>query len=103
MIGEKIRKLRKEKGWSLDELGARSASSKSYIWELEKNDELEPSARKLKAIADALNVSLDYLVSDRSKATSEDQLAYLAGTFRRLKAVDQSRLIRIAEILEGVL
>ena len=62
-IGEKIRHERKKKGWSLDKLAKASGSSKSYIWELENYGRRKPTVRKVKAIADALEVTVDYLTS----------------------------------------
>jgi transcriptional regulator with XRE-family HTH domain len=63
-IGNKIRVLRKEKGYTLDELAVKADSSKSYIWELENKNPPRPSAEKLAKIAKALGVTLDYFVDD---------------------------------------
>jgi transcriptional regulator with XRE-family HTH domain len=46
-LGDKIREQRKKKGYTLEELAARSESSKSYIWELENKDPPRPSGEKL--------------------------------------------------------
>ena len=62
-IGQKIRHERIKKGWSLDKLANASQSSKSYIWELENHGRRKPTVRKVKAIADALEVTVDYLTS----------------------------------------
>jgi len=40
ILGEKLRRLRKEKGYSLDKLAELSGSSKSYMWELENKSNL---------------------------------------------------------------
>ena len=52
ILGEKIRKLRKEKGLTLDKLADLTGSSKSYIWELENKNPPRPSAEKLAKIAE---------------------------------------------------
>ena len=63
-IGSKIKALRKEKAYTLDELADRAKCSKSYIWELENKNPPRPSAEKLASIAKALGVSLDYFIDD---------------------------------------
>lgn len=69
-IGMKIKALRKERGYTLDELAELAESSKSYIWELENKDPPRPSADKLAKIAKALGVTMDYFIDDR--VTEED-------------------------------
>ena len=46
-LGDKIRKHRLEKGYSLDKLAELTDSSKSYLWELENRDTRKPSGEKL--------------------------------------------------------
>ena len=70
-LGEKIRRHRQEKGFSLDKLAELTESSKSYIWELENRDTRKPSAEKLTRIAQALSVTTDYLLDE--SATPTDQ------------------------------
>src|ERR1700728_1030317 len=75
-LGEKIRLLRKKKGYSLDKLAQLTESSKSYIWELENKNPPRPSADKLGTIARALGVTLDYLVGPDTPGglqTAEDR------------------------------
>lgn len=61
-MGDKIKRLRKKKGMTLDGLAKESGSSKSYIWELENDNPPRPSAEKISAIASALGVTTDYLI-----------------------------------------
>ena len=67
---KKIRALRVEKGYTLDELARLTHSSKSYIWELENRDPPRPSAEKLAKIAAALGVTIEYFIDD--EVTLED-------------------------------
>ncbi|MDQ6702693.1 MAG: helix-turn-helix domain-containing protein, partial [Pseudomonadota bacterium] len=41
-LGDKIRKHRREKGYSLDKLAKLTDSSKSYLWELENRGTRKP-------------------------------------------------------------
>lgn len=66
-LAERIRKLRDEKGLSLDELAHEAKISKTYLWELEKDSEgaKKPSADVLMRIATALSTTLaDILALD---------------------------------------
>ena len=65
-LADKIRKHRREKGYSLDKLAKLTNSSKSYLWELENRDTRKPSGEKLTRIAEALSVTTDYLL-DKSR------------------------------------
>ncbi len=71
-LGEKIHTLRKERKMTLDQVGAKCGSSKSYIWELEQGRIPTPSAEKLHLIAQALDVTSSFLVDkDREKPDDE--------------------------------
>ena len=63
-IGSKIKALRQEKGYTLDQLAELADCSKSYIWELENKNPPRPSADKLLKIAKALKVTLDYFIDE---------------------------------------
>jgi transcriptional regulator with XRE-family HTH domain len=71
-LGDKIRRLRKEKGFSLDKLAELSESSKSYIWELENKSPPRPSADKLGKIAEQLDTTIEYLMDEQQNITRED-------------------------------
>lgn len=60
-LGDKIRARRTELKISLEALAQKTDSSKSYIWELENRNNPKPSAEKLNKIAEALNVTPEYL------------------------------------------
>ena len=72
-LGAKIKRHRQEKGYSLDKLAELTDSSKSYIWELENRDTRKPSGEKLTRIAQALEVTTDYLL-DESEEPSDQVL-----------------------------
>ena len=71
-LGEKIQRLRKEKGLTLDQLADLAGSSKSYIWELENKNPPRPSAEKLAKIAEQLEVTLEYLLDEKQVIAEED-------------------------------
>lgn len=59
-LGEKIKELRTEKGWSLDDLSTRSGVARTTIWGIEKGS--QPSYDKINKIATALEVPIDELI-----------------------------------------
>ena len=62
IFGLKLKQLRQEKGLSLSELAQKSSLSVSYLNEIE-NGKKSPKTDKIAALADALDVSYDRLVS----------------------------------------
>ena len=62
MIGDKIRALRRKRGWSQEQLGALVGFSQSKISKIEKGD--WDSLSDLKLIARALDVKLKDLIDD---------------------------------------
>lgn len=72
-LGKKINFLRKKRGLTLEALAKKVGSSKGYIWELENNDKIKPSAEKIKKIATLLEVTVDYLLSPEMLEPNEDE------------------------------
>lgn len=70
-VGDRIRFVRTERGWTLDQLAERSGVSKSFLWEVEQGRS-NMSGEKLVRVANALGASLDYLL--QGKAAPDDPL-----------------------------
>lgn len=66
--GKTIARLREEKGLSQTELADKSGVSRVMIGKYERGDAV-PSIEAAKKIADALDVSLDYLVGEGINST----------------------------------
>ncbi|MBN4048494.1 helix-turn-helix transcriptional regulator [Flavobacteriaceae bacterium AH-315-O20] len=64
-IGSTITRLRKERGLSREDLGTNAGTSGAVIGRYER-DEITPSVEIANKIAQALDVSLDYLVGNNS-------------------------------------
>ena len=97
-LGNKIRDLRKKKGYTLEELAGRSDSSKSYIWELENKNPPRPSADKVAKIAAALGVTSDYLMSKSQKAPGEAVLD--DAFFRDYQNLDETTKKKIRDLVD---
>jgi transcriptional regulator with XRE-family HTH domain len=95
-LGDRIQGQRKKKGYTLEELAARSESSKSYIWELENKDPPRPSGEKLALIAKALDVTPDYLLGVEIEVESAEDKAF----FRKYQKMTATQKSQIREMLE---
>ena len=62
MIGDRIKKLRMDKGLSLSELAERADVAKSYISSIERNLQSNPSLQFLEKISSVLGVTVDSLI-----------------------------------------
>lgn len=72
MIGNNIQQIRKRKGLTLSECAERANVSKSYLSNIERNLNKNPSIQIMEKIATALDVDLRKLIG--SKAISQLQL-----------------------------
>lgn len=68
-LGGRIKQIRQSLGWTQDKLAHEAAISKSFLSELE-NNKAKVSGENLLKIANALNASLDYLMTG-AKAPAE--------------------------------
>ena len=97
-LGAKIKRHRKEKGYSLDKLAALTDSSKSYLWELENRDTRRPSGEKLTRIAQALEVTTDYLLDDSEEPGDEVLKEAFFRKFSKLDPEDQQKINQMIDM-----
>jgi transcriptional regulator with XRE-family HTH domain len=98
-LGDKIRELRKKKGYTLEKLAELSESSKSYIWELENKNPPRPSAEKIAKIASTLGVTAEYLLDPNEElhvADAKDEAFYRK--YRRMNPDTKDRIRRMVEL-----
>lgn len=72
-FGKRLRDRRKERGFSQNELAKMLETNHSVIGKYER-DEVKPLIEVIIKIADALNVSIDYLVGKTSFELNQDML-----------------------------
>lgn len=74
MIGERIRKLRTMKGYSLSELAEQAGVSKSYLSYIERDIQKNPSLQFITKIAETLDTDINVLLSENIvEAVKADQ------------------------------
>jgi transcriptional regulator with XRE-family HTH domain len=90
-LGERIRQLRKEAGWSQTELAERIAVDPGRVSKYEAG-RMSPSPEALIRLAETLNVSIDYLLIDdiprRPLHAAEDALGNELADLAELDAED---------------
>jgi transcriptional regulator with XRE-family HTH domain len=74
LLGDRIRKARERYGMSQAELARRIKVSKQTMYQIESNKTPDPGALKVRAIADVLHISTDYLLGREE----EDDVSSLA-------------------------
>jgi transcriptional regulator with XRE-family HTH domain len=72
-IGERIRILRKKRGWTQDQLGEVVGMHGRHIGRYE-TDKTKPSAKALQKLAEVFEVSVDELLQEHDKPTLETLL-----------------------------
>lgn len=97
-LGDKLKKLRKDKGFTLESLAKAAEVSKSYLWELENREVKSPSAQRLTSIADQLGVSLDFFLDEDVREPEERHLddAFFRG-YKNLETTEKERLRKILD------
>lgn len=99
ILGEKIRKLRKEKGLTLDKLAELTESSKSYIWELENKNPPRPSAEKLSRIAEKLGTTIEYLMDEGEGVSVEDAAdAQFYRQYRKMNTTTKAKIRQMVDL-----
>jgi transcriptional regulator with XRE-family HTH domain len=100
-LGDKIRELRKKKGYTLEKLAELTESGKSYIWELENKNPPRPSGDKVARIASVLGVTSDYLLDSTEKtnvAEATDQAFFRR--YRKMEPATKEKIRRMVDLWE---
>lgn len=75
-IGDKIQTLRKQQGWSQQQLAKKIGTSGPIVGRYERG-EMTPSVEVTKKLADTFGVTLDFLVDDTGKTAEIKDKAML--------------------------
>ena len=97
-LGEKLHKLRKNKGFTLEKLAELAESSKSYIWELENKNMPRPSAEKIGKIAAILGVTSEFLMDASEDSPTSDVVD--TAFFRKYEKMDPKDKEKIRSLVD---
>jgi transcriptional regulator with XRE-family HTH domain len=103
-FGDKVKKLRKGKGFSQQELAKLVGVHYSHIGRYERGDS-EPSIATVKKIAEVFGVSTDYLLFDEGEGVASSKIPdkELREQFEAASKLSESEKQIIKEMLDAVL
>jgi transcriptional regulator with XRE-family HTH domain len=91
-----ITSLRKEKDWSQTELATKSGVSREMIGKYERGEAV-PSIEAAKKIADAFEVSLDYLVGEGINSKFDKKTVKRLQDIEKLEAGDKEHVFAMLD------
>jgi transcriptional regulator with XRE-family HTH domain len=99
-IGDKIQALRKEQGWSQQQLAKKVGTSGPIVGRYERG-EMTPSVEVAKKLAAAFGVTLDFLADDTGKSVEIKDKAMLQRLMEieALDAEDQKTIVHVLDSL----
>jgi XRE family transcriptional regulator, master regulator for biofilm formation len=74
-LGQRIQRLREQRGLSVQELADRAGTTYQSIWRIERGDQKDPSVALMKGIARALGVGVDHLISMFGEDKTSERMA----------------------------
>jgi transcriptional regulator with XRE-family HTH domain len=95
-LADRLKTLRKARGWTQHDLSRASGLTRSHISRLERGDIQLPSSERLRQLAVALGTSLDDLLEAagyRDPVTGDGDLPDLAIYLRHKYGLDDPRLV----------
>ncbi len=103
-LGEKIKQLRSEKGWSQAALGKRAGVNSKLLSKYE-NERITPTADTLKKIAEALQTSADYLIFENAPRSGLSQLEDLElfEKFQEVERMSNENRSMIKSLIDAVI
>lgn len=104
LLGDRVRELRKEHGWSQGDLGTRIGTDAGRISRYE-GGKITPSLEALVRLADVLEVSVDYLVREDAPRRNLEgaQLGVLAQRIGDLAELSEADQEVVSQVVDGLL
>jgi transcriptional regulator with XRE-family HTH domain len=95
-LGTNITQLRKVKGMSRDDLGQEAGTSGAIIGRYERG-EMMPSVEMAKKMADALEVSLDYLVGSSAFTVKDKKMMHRLELLDKIDEQDRETILKVVD------
>lgn len=104
MIGKNIAEHRKAQRMTLSELAKRSNVSKSYLSNIERNVNQNPSIAVLERIANVLNVDVNFLIGDKEEVENQKRCSEWTEFVSELKkaGVRKDQIHNYKELIEFI-
>jgi transcriptional regulator with XRE-family HTH domain len=97
-FGNRMAQLRKEKDLSRDELGEKIGTSGAIVGRYERND-MKPSIEIAAKIAEALEVSLDYLVGISSELIKDKKMINRLEDVKKLPEKEREKIFEYIDLI----
>jgi transcriptional regulator with XRE-family HTH domain len=97
-FGNRMAQLRKEKDLSRDELGKKIGTSGAIVGRYERND-MKPSIEIAAKIAEALDVSLDYLVGISSELIKDKKMINRLEDVKKLPEKEREKIFEYIDLI----
>lgn len=99
VFASRLLAVRKQRGWSQPALGKKVGTSGAIIGRYERG-EIAPSIGVARKLAEALDVTLDYLVGENELATLRDKaMLERWQTLETLPSLDRERIVFVLDSL----
>jgi transcriptional regulator with XRE-family HTH domain len=99
-FGEQLRRLRKDKGLTMEGLAQAAGISKSYVWELENRPAQRPSAQVLHALATVLGVTVQDLLGEPAPVEGGPEDLAFFREYIGLSEADKERYRKMLELFK---
>jgi transcriptional regulator with XRE-family HTH domain len=99
-FGEKLRRLRKDKGLTMDGLAQAAGISKSYVWELENRPAQRPSGQVLHAVATVLGVTVQDLLGEPAPVEGGPEDLAFFREYIGLSEADKERYRKMLDLIK---
>lgn len=97
-FGNKVAQLRKEKDLSRDELGEKIGTSGAIVGRYERGD-MKPSIEIAAKIADALDVSLDFLMGLSSDLVKDKKMVNRLEDIKKLPEKEREKIFEYIDLI----
>jgi transcriptional regulator with XRE-family HTH domain len=95
-IGSKISALRKEKGWSQNDLAQKIEASREIIGKYERNENL-PSIEMVSKIAKVFDVTVDFLIGEGENASYDKETVNRINDIQKMDNSTKSVLFNVID------
>jgi transcriptional regulator with XRE-family HTH domain len=97
-FGNRLKEVREEKGFKREDLAKQIGTSAAIIGRYERN-ERTPSIDIAKNIAEALEVSLDYLVGDTTVLVKDKKMIYRLEVLQKVNPAYKDRILYMFDLM----
>ena len=97
-FGSRLKAVREEKGLKREDVAKKIGTSGAIVGRYERN-ERTPSIAIAKNIAEALEVSLDYLVGDTSVLIKDKKMLYRLEVLQKVNPAHKDRILYMLDLM----